>query len=96
VREIMMSSSVGGVTAALRAMAERPDSSSLLPRLNVPTLVLAGADDPITPPADAQRMASRLPKARAVIVPHAAHLANVQQADAVNRAIEEYLATLRE
>jgi 3-oxoadipate enol-lactonase len=91
----MMSSSPGGVMAALRAMAERPDSSALLPKLNVPALVIAGAEDPITPPADAERMASRLPNARAVIVPHAAHLANVEQADTVNRAIEEFLAAQR-
>lgn len=94
VRAIMLSSSRGGVMAALKAMAERPDSSALLPKLNVPALVLAGAEDAITPPADAQRMASRLPNARAVIVPRAAHLANVEQADAVNGAIEEFLKTL--
>lgn len=95
VRAIMMSSSKAGVIAALRAMAERPDSTTLLPKLDVPALVVVGADDTITPPADAQRMARALPRAKAVVIPKAAHLANVERAEAVNAAIEEYLAALR-
>ncbi|HEY0144512.1 MAG TPA: alpha/beta hydrolase [Thermoanaerobaculia bacterium] len=91
VREIMMSSSPEGTIAALRAMAGRGDSSELLPTLNVPVLVVVGAEDAITPPSDAQRMVAGLPKARLVTVDGAAHLANVEKSAEVNRAIEEYL-----
>jgi pimeloyl-ACP methyl ester carboxylesterase len=94
VREIMMSTSAAGGIAALRAMAGRVDSTALLPSLDVPALVLCGEDDPITPPADAERMAGALPRARSVIVPHAAHLANFQQAEAVNREIERFLGAM--
>ncbi|HYI09814.1 MAG TPA: alpha/beta fold hydrolase [Thermoanaerobaculia bacterium] len=94
VREIMTSSSADGVTAALRAMAERPDSSSLLPGIAVPTLVIVGEEDSITPPADAERMAAAIPKARLVKVAGAAHLANYEQAEEVNKAVAGFMTTV--
>ena len=87
VREIMMSSSKEGVIAALRAMANRPDSSSLLPTLRVPTLIVVGEEDAITPPADAERMAKAIPGATLVCLPNAAHLSNFEQAEAFNTAV---------
>lgn len=92
VREIMMSSSAEGTIAALRAMANRADSSDLLPGLDVPALVIVGAEDKITPPSDAQRMAAKLPNAKLVTIAGAAHMANFEKADDVNRAIEDYLS----
>jgi pimeloyl-ACP methyl ester carboxylesterase len=89
VRGIMMSSSAEGVIAALRAMAERPDSSPLLPSITVPTLIVVGEEDTITPPSDAERMASAIPGARLVKLANAAHLSNVEQAAAFNDAVED-------
>lgn len=85
VREIMMSSSKEGVIAALRAMAARPDSSST--RIGVPTLIVVGSEDPITPPADAERMARAIPNATLVNIDGAAHLSNYEQAEAFNAAV---------
>ena len=88
VREIMMSASPEFVKAALRAMASRPDSSSLLPSIEVPTLIIVGEHDTITPPSDAERMARAIPNARLVRIADAAHLSNYDQPEAVNAAIE--------
>lgn len=87
VREIMTSSSREGVIAALQAMAERPDSTPVLRRIRVPTLLIVGEQDTITPPSDAERMAAALPQSRLMRIPGAAHLANVEKADEVNRAV---------
>jgi 3-oxoadipate enol-lactonase len=87
VREIMSSSSPEGITTALRAMATRPDSTPLLRDIGVPTLILVGEEDPITPPADAERMAAAIPAARLVRIPGAAHLSNYEKAAEVNRAV---------
>ena len=87
VREIMLSASPEYVKASLRAMAERPDSSSLLPSITVPTLVIVGAEDTITPPSDAERMANAIPGARLVKIPGAAHLSNYEKPAEVNEAI---------
>lgn len=91
VRSIMTDSSPEGVMAALRAIAERPDSSALLPTLNIPALVIVGEEDPITPPADAERMAGLLPRSRLVKIADAAHLSNVQQSEVFNRAVTAWL-----
>lgn len=94
VREIMSSSSADGVIAALRAMAERPDSSAVLPKIAVPTLVVVGEEDKITPPADAERMAAAIPKARLVRIADAAHLSNYEQAEAFNKAVGLFVASV--
>lgn len=86
-REIMTSASPEGVIAALRAMAARPDSSPLLPKIDVPTLIVVGEEDTITPPSDAERMAKAIRGARLLRIPRAAHLANYEQGDIVNRAV---------
>jgi 3-oxoadipate enol-lactonase len=92
VREIMESASPEGVIGALSAMAERSDSTETLRQLGVPVLVVVGAEDPITPPADAERMAGLAPRAELVVVPGASHLANIEQADAVNAAAGAFLS----
>lgn len=87
VRRIMMSVSTDFVVAALQAMAERPDSSSLLPAIAVPTLVVVGDHDAITPPSDAERMARLIPSARLVKIAGAAHLSNLERAEEFNAAV---------
>lgn len=90
-REIMMASSEAGVIAALRAMAERPDSTETLRRITVPTLVVVGDSDTITPPADAERMARLAPHAALVKVQRAAHLSNLEQPEEFNAAVRSFL-----
>ena len=91
VRRIMLTSSPLGVITALKAMAERPDSSDVLTKLDVPALVVAGDQDPITPPSEAKRMAGKLKNASAVTIQGAAHLSNFEQPDAFNEAVESFL-----
>lgn len=95
VREIMESATPAGVIAASRAMAARPDSASLLPRLDVPALVVVGETDPITTPEDAKRMAAALPDATLVVLSDAAHLSNMEQTEKFNAAVAEFLTRTR-
>ena len=92
VRQIMESSSKEGVIAALRAMADRPDSSDLLPRINAPTLIVVGDQDPITPPSDAERMKKAMPNASLVTIANAAHLSHMEKPDEFNNAVEQFLS----
>src|SRR5688572_20348500 len=91
IREIMSSSSPDGVIAALRAMATRPDSTPVLRKIAVPTLVIVGEQDTITPPADAERMTATIPGARLVRIEGAAHLSNYEKAAEVNRAVTAFV-----
>ncbi|WP_436762583.1 alpha/beta fold hydrolase [Streptosporangium sp. V21-05] len=59
--------------------------------LSAPTLVLAGADDPATPPGHARRIAEGIPGSRLVVLPGAAHLANVERPEAVSEHLVGHL-----
>jgi 3-oxoadipate enol-lactonase len=76
-----------GACAAIEDMDLRPD----LGRIGAPTLVVAGADDPATPPEHGAAIAAGIAGARFVVLADAAHLATYQQADEANRLIVEAL-----
>ncbi len=67
------------------------DGRGRLGAVTAPTLVVSGADDPTTPPADGQVLADGIGGARLVVLEHASHLANVEQADTVTRALTGHL-----
>ena len=81
-------SPVEGVVAALEAIKARPDSTPLLGKIAVPTLVLVGAEDVITPPPLAEAMAGAIPGASLVVVPGAGHLPTLEQPHAVTEALQ--------
>jgi pimeloyl-ACP methyl ester carboxylesterase len=93
-REIMSSASPDGVMAAQRAMANRPDSTALLRDMRVPALIVVGEEDPITPPADAERMAAAIRGATLVKIAGAAHASNFEKAVEVNRAVAAFVANV--
>lgn len=62
--------------------------------IRLPTLVIVGEDDRLTPPKYAEHLAHRIPGARLVRIPHAGHYAPLEQPDDVNRAIREFLRSL--
>ncbi|MEO8422839.1 MAG: 3-oxoadipate enol-lactonase [Actinomycetota bacterium] len=77
--------------AACCGVVERTDLRPSLSAIHVPTLVIAGAEDPAAPPAQAERIAGEIPGARLAVVDRAAHLANVERSDEVNTLILEHL-----
>jgi pimeloyl-ACP methyl ester carboxylesterase len=80
-----------GVAACQEAMAARPDSTQLLRRIAVPTLVVVGAEDAVTPPAEAERMAAAIPGARTAVIEGAGHLSNLERWDAFDSAVGGFL-----
>ena len=73
--------------AAVRDADLRTSSSSL----STPTLVIAGALDPATPPSKSEELRDIIQGSELVIVPNAAHLTNVEQAAAFNDAVVSFL-----
>lgn len=92
-RCLMEETSPRGIAGALRGMAIRPDRRALLAQIAVPTLVLVGEDDVVTPPDEARGIASAIPGARLVVIPKAGHLAPYENPGASNQAILQFLAT---
>ena len=82
---------VAGIAGDLRGMALRSDSSDLLPAINVPTLIVVGDQDAITPPAESQMMASIIPDATLVEISGAGHLSNLENPAEFNKAIADFM-----
>ncbi|NJN55140.1 MAG: alpha/beta fold hydrolase [Anaerolineae bacterium] len=93
-RTMMEMTSLEGVVGALAAMRDRPDSTPTLADIDVPVLVIHGADDQLIPVSDAEAMAEAVPDGRLVIIPHAGHLPNLEQPDAFNDAVIDFLESL--
>ena len=82
------------VAWAQRAMANRPDSTATLSTVEVPALVVVGEEDELTVPADAEAMASLLPKAQLAKISGAGHLSPIEAPAAVNSAIADFVAAI--
>ena len=83
---------VEGFIRQQRAIMGRPDSRPMLPNIKCPTLVLVGDSDAATPPELSKEMADAIPGARLVIVKDCGHLSTIEQPQAVNAALAEWLA----
>jgi len=95
VRAMMTAAPVPGIVGALAAMRDRSDSTPLLPTLDgLPTLVLVGEDDGVTPLDRARAMATAIPGARLVVIPGAGHLPPMEQPGATTRALADFLRAL--
>jgi 3-oxoadipate enol-lactonase len=77
--------------AACCAVIEHMDLTPGLPGITTPTLAIAGAQDPATPPEHAERIVAAVPGARLEVLDPAAHLANIEQPEAVTRLILDHL-----
>lgn len=91
VREMMMTTKPAGAAAALMGMAVREDHTEMLSRINVPTLILVGRDDAITPVADSEGMHTRIPGSKFLVIENAGHVSNVEQTDVFNSQLLSFL-----
>jgi len=94
-RAMIAATPADGYVACCGAI-ERMDLRADLPALRAPTLAIAGADDPATPPDHLRRIAEAIPGARLAIVGDAAHIANLEQPGAVTDLIQGHLQGNRE
>ena len=93
-RQIMESVSPKTIEHALAAMRDRPDRSGELSAIKVPTLVIVGDGDAITPPDVAEKMAGKIPGARLEVVRGAGHMSPMEQPEQVNRVLRSFLDSL--
>lgn len=90
VMDMLRSSPPEGYAGCCEALAEY-DVTERLGEIDVPTLVVAGAEDPGAPPEVGRAIAEAVPGAALVLVEGAAHIANVADPAAVNRAVRAHL-----
>jgi len=92
VKSTILRTSPMGISAALLGMAARPDVTSWLPQIRVPSLVIVGEDDTISTVQEMEAIAAALPVAEFQVIPQAGHLSPLEQPGIVNQTIHQFLA----
>ncbi|HZW09369.1 MAG TPA: alpha/beta hydrolase [Phycisphaerales bacterium] len=90
-RAVMCRQSPVGVAAALRAMADRPDSTETLRSCRARALLVVGARDAITPVEVHQRMAALMPRSELHVIPRAGHMAPTEDPRSFASIVREFL-----
>ncbi len=94
VLRIASAQTTSAVIDALGALRDRPDAVPGLGHIRVPTLVIVGAEDALTPPDVAKALASAIPHARLTVLDGAGHLSNLERPEEFNEAAREFLRAL--
>ncbi len=92
IRNTILATSGRSIAAGQHALAERPDNTSWLGTITVPTLVIVGEHDIISPPVEMQATAAAIPGSEYVVVPGVGHMAPMEDSVTVNAALESFLA----
>ncbi len=90
-RQVILRTKPEGIAAALRGMAERPDVTAQLSKIDVPALLIGGEHDGISPPSEMRQIAAQMPRAKFVEIAGAGHMSPLEQPEAVNAAITDFL-----
>jgi pimeloyl-ACP methyl ester carboxylesterase len=94
VRAMILESCPDGVVGALGAMRDRPDSTKLLGKISVPTLVTGGEVDTLSTPKVMGEMARKIPNSRHHTFSGAGHLSNLEAPEEFNAALLDFLAKI--
>ncbi len=94
IKDIIRGNTILGMCGTLLALAARTDTTGMLASVNVPTLIMVGEHDALTPPADAEAMHAQIKGSTLVRIPGAAHMANLENEPAFNEALLAFLKKL--
>ncbi len=94
IKDLIRGNTILGISGTLLAMAARTDTTHVLPSIDVPTLILVGEEDALTPPADSEAMHAKIKGSELVRIPGAAHMSNLENESAFNEALLAFLKKL--
>jgi 3-oxoadipate enol-lactonase len=83
------------IAGTLLALASRTDTTAVLETITVPTLIIVGEHDVTTPPDASRAMHAKIPGSELHIIPHAAHMSPLENAEVVNRVMLAFLERVR-
>jgi pimeloyl-ACP methyl ester carboxylesterase len=95
VRAMIESQPAETIAAGLEAMMTRPDSAPVLDRITVPTTIIVGDEDTVTPVSDAEFMHRAVRGSTLVTIPSSGHMTNLETPDAFDDAVRASLAQWR-
>ena len=93
IKEAILAASARGIVDALAGLAARADSGPTLREIHVPTLVVCGAEDALTPVADAEAIQRGIPGSTLQIIPKAGHLSALEDPAAFDAVLLAFLRT---
>ena len=91
-RDLAAQQEITALTSALLTLRDRGDSRPTLATIDVPTLVLVGEEDSLTPPADAAELEDGIERARLVRIPDVGHLTPLEAPEEFTKALLSFLA----
>ncbi|PYQ19919.1 MAG: alpha/beta hydrolase [Acidobacteria bacterium] len=91
IRQRILATSPQGIADALAGLAARADSLPTLREVRVPTLVVCGAEDVLTPVAESEAIHKGVAGSRLEVIPRAGHLANLENPAAYDAALLSFL-----
>lgn len=94
VRQLIESNSATGISRAIRRLRDRPDRTPELSTIAVPTLVIVGEEDALTPVDDSRSLATAIGDATLTVLPGAGHLSNLETPEAFGGAVRSWLRGL--
>lgn len=83
------------ISGTLLALAGRTDTTASLPRIAIPTMVIVGEKDVVTPPHTAVAMKEKLPNAEMFVIPNAGHLSNLENPGDFNMRLLTFLQKVK-
>lgn len=92
--EIVTKNSEEGISAGLVSLATRLDCTEMLSEIDVPTLILVGEEDSVTPVSEAQHLHKNIANSKLEIIKKAGHLSNMENPEEFNRSVSEFLLSL--
>jgi len=93
-RSIVFANSKKIITAGLTALAERSETCSSLDTIHIPTLIICGKADEVTPLAQSEFMHEHIEGSILKIIDNAGHVSNLEQPDEFNKYLHNFLNTL--
>lgn len=94
IKNIIISTPVETVIDTLTALAERSETCSSLSAIDIPTLILCGSEDKVTPVAQSEHLHREIANSSLHIIENAGHLPNLEQPDEFNRLVLNFIALI--
>lgn len=95
VREMIVTTTITSLNKSLHALANRKETCSKLSKIKVPTLILVGEEDKITPPEAAKAMHEKINDSSLQVISHSGHLSNMENPDSFNKHLNNFLGGLK-
>ena len=93
-RSVVFSNPEHLIQRGLAAIAERSETCSALDKITIPTLIICGKEDSVTPLAQSEVMKKAISRATLKVIENAGHVSNLEQADEFNKHLSDFLKAI--